>query len=349
MACSLSDLFSGLSHAFEEAREQAGGREERIQIDTLSVGLHFAGPALLPAVLPALAHLSPGAGPRRPEITLSLWDHASTGVYPPRLPFTVGDYRRYGQRAVLDDGERVVMHAPTVGMLYAYDRPTRQGYFWCRDVDAFSIYERAAPLQTLFYWALAEFGWQIVHAAAVGVETGGVLLVGNTGAGKSTTALSCLAGERLRLLSDDKCLVRLDESPRAFGLFNSAKIKGDMLERLPFFRPLLSGWDDHFKADKGLVFLHPRFTARMAASFPIKALVLPEVAHRAEAAIRAATPGDIFRQLGPSTAIWLSGAEADNYRFTARMARQLPGYRIALATEPPANVAALADFLEGIP
>lgn len=347
MAHELTELFARLPRAFEEARQRTADCETRITIDTVGVGLRFAGPALEPAVLPALAHLPSGDGARQPEIIFSLWDHASTGVHPPRPPFDAADYRRYGQRAVLDDGERVVMHAPTVGMLFAYDRPTRQGWFWCRDPSTFSIYERASPLQTLFHWALAEFGWQIVHAAAVGGEGGGVLLVGNTGAGKSTTALSCLAGEGLRLLSDDKCLVRLDDCPRAFGLFSSAKIKRDMLERLPFLRPRLSGWDHHFKADKGLVFLHPGFADRMVSSFPVRALLLPEVAHGDEPAIRPTPPGDVFRLLGPSTAIWLAGAEAENYRFTARMARRLPGYRFELAAEPPANVAALRAFLDG--
>jgi hypothetical protein len=43
--------------------------------------------------------------------------------------------------------------------------------------------------------------------------------------------------------------VRLQPEPQAFALFSSAKIKGDMLERLPHFRSLLAGWDDTYKAN----------------------------------------------------------------------------------------------------
>jgi hypothetical protein len=180
----------------------------------------------------------------------------------------------------------------------------------------------------------------------VGTDAGGVLLVGGSGAGKSTTALSCLAQEGLHFLSDDKCLVRLAPEPQAFALFSSAKIKADMLERLDHFRPMLAGWDDHVKADKGLVFLHPAYADHMVTTCPIKALLLPEVAHRDEATITPAAPGDVFRQLGPSTVIWLPGAEGENYRFTAALTRRLPCYRLELAWDSQVNVNAIRRLLE---
>lgn len=322
---------------------------QKLRTSGVTFQLHIASPTLVSAMLPALAHLlttDPPGDLCGPAINFDLWDTASTGIRPPQPPFTLEDYRRYGQRAIAHDGVRTLMHAPTSGQLFAYDRASRQGYFWVEDAGQLSIYERAAPVQTLFYWALAETGWQIIHAAAVGKASGGVLLIGSTGAGKSTTALSCLAQEGLSFLCDDKCLVRLEPEPQAFALFSSAKIKGDMLPRLPHFRPLLSGWDNSFKADKGLVFLHPCHADHMVKTFPVKALLLPKVAHRAKAAIHPAASGDVFRQLGPSTVIWLPGAEAQNYRFTADLTRRLPCYRIELASDPRANVDAIRSLLE---
>lgn len=342
----LAEYLARCADAFAQAAQRQPIHEQRLHVAGICLVLRMAGAALAEAALPALAHLLASQEAAAPDITLHLWDGAAAGVWPLRPPFTPADYRRYGQRALAHDGVRSLMHAPASGQLFAYDRASGQGYFWVEDAGQLSIYERAAPLQTLFHWALAEFGWQIVHAAAVGTEQGGVLLIGSTGAGESTTALSCLAQEGLRFLSDDKCLVRLEPEPQAFALFSSAKIKGDMLPRLPHFRPMLAGWDDNYKADKGLVFLHPTYAGQMVTSFPVKALLLPQVAHQARAQIQPAAASDVFRQLGPSTVIWLPGAEAENYRFTAALTRRLPCYRIELATDPQVNVEAIRQLLE---
>lgn len=342
----LASYCSALDANYQRAAIIQPGRSYYLHMAGQRICLRITGAGLAEETLPALAHLLTTEEAATPDITLYLWDGAATGVRPPRTPFTQEDYRRYGQRAIAHDETYSLMHAPTVDQLFAYDRATHNGYFWVQDASQLSIYERAAPVQTLFHWALHDFGWQIVHAAAVGNASGGVLLVGGTGAGKSTTALSCLAQGGLHFLSDDKCLVRLAPEPQAFALFSSAKIKGDMLARLPHLRPLLTGWDDSYKANKGLVFLHPTYAEQMVTSFPVKALLLPQVAHRCEAVIQPAAAGDVFRQLGPSTVIWLPGAEAENYRFTATMTRRLPCYRIALASDPQANGDALHRLIE---
>lgn len=322
---------------------------QRLALAEQVIDLHFSSAALVQAIMPALAHLAiPHDHLRRPEIVFYLWDGAGTSLQPPRPPFELADYRRYGQRAVAHAASYALMHSPVAGLLYAYDASTRQGYFWCRDVGTLSIYEQAAPLQSLFHWALGEFGWQVVHAAAVGTEAGGVLLIGNSGAGKSTTALSCLTQAGLQLLCDDKCLVRLEPTPQAYALFTSAKLKTDMLERLPHFRAELAGWDEHTKGGKGLVFLYPSYAEQMITSLPIKALLLPRVTQSDTAVMRPTTAALAFRQLGPSTVIWLPGAEADNYRFTAELTRRLPTYQLDLALEPVRNSAAIADLLKSL-
>lgn len=58
---------------------------------------------------------------------------------------------------------------------------------------------------TLTAWAISQ-GLRPVHAAAVEVDGRGVLLVGASGAGKSTTAVACaMAGSGL--IGDDRCII----------------------------------------------------------------------------------------------------------------------------------------------
>ena len=341
----VKDYIALCEQSFAQAAQRMLIVEYLVQIAEVTFRLCFAGRALEPAILPALAHLEI-VNTSGPIVTLNLWDKVSTGAVMPRPPFAAGNYRRYGQRAVAYDDAISIMHAPTVPMIFAYNRDTRHGFFWTDDAGNLSIYERSAPLQTLLHWALSDFGWQIVHSAAVGSEQGGVLLIGNTGAGKSTTALSCLTTQNdLRLLSDDKCLARLDPSPQAFAAFSSGKIKADMLKWLPQFQDRLQGWDDSYKAGKGLVYLYPDYARRLIKTFAIKALIIPCVSHQKTATIRTIPAREAFRVFGPSTVIWLPGAEADNYRFTAELVRRLPCYQLDLALDPQRNTEEILNLL----
>lgn len=347
MIAPLRSYLAECEGAFARAADRQPVCEYGIQLAEVGVRLRFAGPALVPATLPALAHLAT-LELSGPTVTVDLWDTSSTGVHPPPPPFAADDYRRYGRRAVAHADPVAVMHAPAAGLLCGYDRATRHGLCWAARADALSIYERAAPLQTLLHWALRELGWRIVHAAAVGTDRGGVLLIGNAGAGKSTTALSCLTQEGLRLLSDDKCLARLDPVPSAYAAFSSGKVKADMLERLPHLQGRVEGWDDSSGAGKGLVYLHPSCAGQLIRTFAIRALVMPHVAHQPRPALRPVAPAEAFRVFGPSTAIWLPGAEADSVAFTAQLVRRLPCYQLDLALDLPRNTDAILSLLESL-
>lgn len=343
----VSDYVRSLDVLLFTHKSTRGATTHCFQLSGVVVALRMVGDALAHALLPALAHLAMDKFTGAADIVFDVFDGVATGPIPPP-PFSAADYRRYGQRAAAQTETCALMHAPNVGMLFAYDHATRRGICWIEDAARLSIYERAAPLQTLFHWALRDFGWQVIHAAAVGAEQGGVLLIGNSGAGKSTTALSSLATDGLHLLSDDKCLARIDPAPQAFAAFSSGKIKIDMLERLPHLHERIQGWDDNYKAGKGLLFLYPDFAERLVTTFPIRALVLPRVSHRAEAALRPITAGAAFRVFGPSTVIWLPGAATESYRLTAELTRRLPCYELDLALEPARNSAAIQELLESL-
>ena len=330
-------------NAFREA-EQAQGR---VQHDVVVAGHHvclrFAGPALVPAVMPAIAHLQ--AGPAaEPDITFYLWDAASGGTYPPRPPFAPDDYRRYGQRALLDDGQRAVMHTPAARVLCAYDRPARLGLFWTPAAEDLSIYERATPLQTMLNWALNPHGWHIAHGGVVGTGAGGVLLVGNAGSGKSTTCLSCLQHTDLVYMCDDKCLLSCEGGPRAFGLYDSSKLNADSLARMAHLRPLIAGCDEQAKHGKSLIFLYPSYEHRLVKELPLQAIVIPHVSDRPKPELEPVAASRAFKALGPGTAIWLPGSEAENYHFMAHLVTRLPCYWLHLCRDLAANAHLIAKL-----
>lgn len=346
MAIDLSTYTCALAAATRSALDGANVADAYFRIANLCVQIRRVDAPSSSAPLQALAHLEV-APPTNcaPDVLFEWVDTSSSGVIPPAPPFCAEDYHRYGQRAVADDGVHALMHAATVAMLLSYNRAERRGFLWTQDAASLSIYERAAPMQTLLHWALQPFGWQVVHAAAVGRPDGGILLVGNTGAGKSTTALTVLQHQELRYLSDDKCLVRLTPEPQVFALFNSAKLKDDMLADLPFLRALIVDRDPGYKVGKGLAFLHPHYEAQMIQSFPLRAVIIPRIAHLSEPRLTPASASDAFRVLGPSTVIWLPGAEAGSYHFLGQLVRRLPCYYLDLASKPADNLLQIVDVI----
>jgi hypothetical protein len=90
--------------------------------------------------------------------------------------------------------------------LRVLDRARGLGFYWTEDVAAIPDYEHCAPLRKLLAWWMSSRGHQVVHAAAVGRDDGGVLIAGRGGSGKSTTALACLDSD-LRFAGDDCCLL----------------------------------------------------------------------------------------------------------------------------------------------
>lgn len=346
MSLNLPDVWLRFLDCAGEAQQRHCFTTAHLDVAGVRLRLRFSSQEVSDCFLPALAHLRvDDDAPPSPQLTFTVCDSATTGIHPPPPPFANEDYHWYGRRAVRIDEEYALMHAPDSDVYLLYCRAAAHAICWTRNAAQLSIYERAAPLQTLFHWALPD-EWQVVHAAALGRAEGGVLLVGNSGAGKSTTALAALHSDEVRYLCDDKCLVRLTPRPQAFALFSAAKVKDDMLGHLPRLAPQVAARDDLAKGGKSLVYLHPHFAGGMIRSFPLRAIVVPRIAHLPAARLTPARAADAFRVLGPSTAIWLPGAAAESYRFLGQLSRSLPCYFLDLAEDPHANLPALADLLD---
>src|SRR5262245_5027713 len=194
-------FFQAVDSAFERAVQAAGARIERdYLIGGYRVRLRFAGPVLVPALTRALAHLSvPGVG--APDLTIQLWETASTGVAPPPPAW---DYDDFGDGLIRGFSTEQYLTSFQIGTntLSLIDNDRNQGTFWIKAVEQIPYWDRGAPLRALLTLWLNRRDRVLVHAGAVGLAEGGVLLAGAGGAGKSNTALATLATE-LSYAGDD--------------------------------------------------------------------------------------------------------------------------------------------------
>lgn len=339
---------------FARAHDAAAGPDDRCyRFGDRVVRIRFAGSEVADALGPVLEHVRTD-GSTVADATLHCFDSSASGEPVSPLVQLLLDRIDLDWHAWLTPrheirgigNERVpTAFEPWSGILSAFDRDRRTGVWWIRDAAEVPSHERAAPLRTLLGWALADLGLQSVHAAAVGRASGGVLLAGPGGSGKSSTALRCLAGG-LDHLADDYCLISTSGPPRAYSLFAVAKLDGaDDLTRLPEFRTSVVNADRQ-GAEKLVVDLRREFAERIIATFPIRAVVAPTVRPAGPTTLAPLDPAAALRALGPTTLLQLPGSGTRALHAMGDLVRRVPCHTLYLGddgADVPALVSSLLD------
>jgi hypothetical protein len=326
-------FFNTVYNLFETAEAACGGPVDRFyQIGGFNVRLRFAGPALIPYITPALAHLESAPRPQ-PDLTICLWDSDSTKtpMIPP--PWSGEDYRERGEiRGFNTDRFRTVfMHG--LNGLNLIDHAQNQAIYWVKTTSQIPYWEKGAPLRAIFHLWMGQQGVQLTHAAAIGIPSGGVLMVGKGGSGKSTTALACLNSKELFYASDDYCLVSCHATPTVFSLYSTGKKNSDDLQRLPFLAPLISN-PNQLTTEKALYFLHDHFPEKLLPSFPIKAVLIPRITGQSTTNLTKASAAAGLAALAPSTIFQLAGAGPMAFQTMTKIAKQVPCYYLDLGSDP---------------
>ena len=335
------DWAAHMQEAFDRASRRAGSVVERDYIiGGHGVRLRFAGPALVPRLAPALAHLA-ATEQVDPGLTISVWDGDSTGTGTPPGPWE--EPGADPGQTHLCAGRRIrAVFYPEPPLMSFLDEPAGQACFWTRGADSVPFYESGSPFRPIFNWWMGVHGRQFAHAAAVGTPAGGALLVGRGGSGKSTTALACLAAGLL-YAGDDHCLVSTDPIPYAHSLYSSGKLNRDSLQRLPALKPAVAN-GTRLESEKALLVLVPMLRDRVVTGFPIRAIILPQIQAGPETELLPASPAAALLALAPSTMLPLPKSHAAGLNALATLTRQVPCYRLRLGAcleEAPQVIARL--------
>jgi hypothetical protein len=318
--------------ACQEAQEAAGGPVDRFySIGGLALRLRFAGRALIPLIAPALEHLFVQPV-EAPAFTIHLWDSVSSGTTMPAAPWSLEDYGPRGEvRGYGDERFHTVFHlgSHTLKML---DARQNVGLFWIRDARDVPFYESAAPLQAILHRWMGMNGHQLLHAGAVGMASGGVLLAGRGGSGKTSTALACVFGGLL-YAGDDYVLLSDEGVPLIYSLYNSAKLDPDNLDRFPHLAERVVN-SDRLDTEKAVVFLHQHWPEQVSSGFALRAIAVVRVGGGRRTEISAAPSAMALKALAPSTVLQLSGAGQCDFRRIASLVERVPCFSLDLGTEP---------------
>ncbi len=231
------------------------------------------------------------------------------------------------------------------GFLSLYSEREKTTFVWlCPDkhsLDGFVSH----PFHMEFSWWAQRNGLLFLHSACVGTENAGVLFSGAGGSGKSTLALSALLSG-MRFLSDDYLLIKGGPPPEAIRLYSSAYLTEDMLEKLPEYKEKV-----YWKSDlrrKNLIDLCG-FEGLIADRMPLKALIIPRIAHAAAPAIE--RNADIRTLIPLLSSTSYQNRELRNkelFQNMMRLLKGLPAYHFYLTDDIRRNAAYLSAWLEDI-
>ncbi len=340
-------FFETVYRVFERAVRAAGHSVDRwYRIAGYPVRLRFAGSTLVPFVAPALEHLAATPHPH-PALTVCLWDVESMLPDVPAPPWRMGgDANRWEARRYCDERVQFDFDVAT-GVLSMRDAARHLGVYCVRDARRLPGYERGAPLKQLLHWTMRSRGKQLIHAAAVGHRRGGVLLVGKGGFGKSTAALTCL-GTELLYAADDHCLLSMDPSPYVHSLYNCVKLYAEDFRRFPVLAATPRILDAP-GTDKALSFLYRDHRDRLAAGFPIRAILVPQVTGCPETTLCPVSPATAMRALAPSTVFPLARADHATLGILAACVKRVPCYALRLGSMLSTIPRAIQDVLRETP
>lgn len=316
-----------------------GGTMRRIGDKNIHIYAHV--PGLVGFATRAFAHL-PDASGTAPDLTIHVLDSASTGISldGPWSDSTYGGQERPDSAKAADPSFQGVF-VRGEDILYLYDHAARTAYFWIRDAADVPEWMHAAPLRTILHWFFSRHGVHFVHGAAVATENGAVLLSAAGGAGKSTTALSCLASG-MDYLGDDYVLIDQDT---VHGLYNSVKIVPEQLSRFPEFQPFV--WNganvEKRTADKAIAFLTDAFSHQLKMRAPLTAILIPRIA--SETRIIPATKLQTMLALVPTTLFQLPLAPASKVSSLTDIIGKTPCFILELGPDVRAVPETIRSFL----
>lgn len=337
MEAAAADRLEGLAASFARAGDVVA---QEYVVGGSRVSLRFASSALRDRIAPAFAHLAAPPG-GAPELTVHLWDSASTGMEPPPRPPAAP-----GEAA----GALYHFHEPPLRGAYqaafealsVLDTEAGVAWYWIANARDLPPWEQACPIRQILFWWLAPRGYLQVHGAAVGKPGGGVLIVGPAGSGKSTTALACL-GSDLLYAGDDYVAAALEPSPRVASLYNSGKLDpAHLRDRLP----QLVSKADRLEDEKAILYAERHFPQQTTPGFPLAALLVPAVrADRREPRVVPASRAAAFAALGPSTMFQLHTAGAGELATLSSLVARVPCYTLELGSDLSAIPETISDLL----
>lgn len=313
------------------------------ELAPLSFEMHFYGQFDEAFFCDAIAHLETKK-PVDGALKIAIIDQKTTNQ-------NIPDPLRHWPSVDAYSGDMLGMHAPFFGNCHTnsftitfINRETSQAAIWLTDAANLPSYERSFPLRQFFYFWFRDTSHVMVHAGALGFDTGGVLLAGKGGSGKSTSTMACL-DSALRYAGDDFILIETQQ-PFVHSLYNVAKLEEHNLANFPLLRQYVHNWES-VPVDKAQLFLSQFMPAKVIHGFPLKAILLPKFTGQVNTTHRPASKAEAMKALVPSS-VWLLRSDTYQVEKISSLVRNLPCFWLETGTDLAQIPAKIIEIVETI-
>lgn len=331
-------LDAGLeAHAVAAAR--LGTIDADVDLGPVRVRLRACGQPIHDRLTGMLVLATHGPPAGQPIVEIAAFDTATSGVPMPAPPWRPDAYRPGLEIDGLRNGRFLAAYLVDFGALALYDRERARGLYWAVDAPALAACQEAAPLRNALRWIVMDHGAELVHAAAVGSDGDGVLILGAKGAGKSTTSLACML-EGLPFVADDFCLLaESDGAWRATPLTHTARATEGTLDLLPALRERITnhGAPSDHKAEVTVA-------DHLVDGLWIRALTTPERAPRTAPARRVDRTTFVRSVLAGTVGVF-PGLPEETLRLLVRLSDELPCYVLPVGPDLAGTGDALAELI----
>jgi hypothetical protein len=204
-------------------------------------------------------------------------------------------------------------------------------------------WEHGSPLRLFVHWAQARTGKRLTHAATLGINGYGALIVGASGSGKSGTTLAGFVNG-LDSVGDDYVVVEQGASVVAYSVFKTFKQDRDGLRRVGIEASDLIGakpnWHGKIEFDAASLVPHA-----FRNSMEICALLLPRIALAERTSIESVPSHSAALALAPSAVLQLPGDASEGFRFFTSLVKRLPAFSVNLSQDAAEIADAIGSFL----
>ena len=314
---------------------------ERLSLAGRIIQARFSSVPLAERLIRSVRHLRT-TEQARPDLTIDCW------TVGPELAASLPPGWSPTGLTYLERDPCYVTWEPPEGPLVIYDRERRRGWMCFGTVDSVLNWEVARPFRKILHWWSADQSLQLIHAAAVGTIQGGVLLAGRSGAGKSTTALACLA-EGLAYAGDDYCLAEPGRAPFVHAIYLSGVGNAQTAQLVPTLREQLLAAPRMPAEDraKHLIFADEVAPCAVTRGFPLRGIVIPRITGGASSRLEPLSAAEALRALAPSTVLQLPGRRAEGLARLGQLVRSVPSWQLYLGDNPRTAVDTIRGLLAG--